>query len=67
MKTRGRKQQQVCNPHTTNIAVCLHLYLQLQLFLLRHITHSAADAETKQKAAEEEASKRAAAEAAAGL
>jgi hypothetical protein len=36
-------------------------------FLLRHITHSAAEAEAKQKVAEEEASKRAAAEAAAGL
>jgi hypothetical protein len=36
-------------------------------FLLRHITHLAADAEAKKKAAEEEASKRAAAEAAAGL
>jgi hypothetical protein len=37
------------------------------LVLLPHMMHSAAEAEAKQKAAEEEVLKRAAAEAAAGL
>jgi hypothetical protein len=39
----------------------------ITLFLLPHMMHSAAEAEAKQMAVEEEASKRAAAEAAGGL